>query len=69
MARGSSEELVAFTHFDLAQVAFVQGDYGEAHRQGQESLAILHEQGHEKAQEVADWLAERSIGENHEKKQ
>lgn len=69
MARGSSEELVAFTHFDLAQVAFVQGDYGEAHRQGQESLAILHEQGHEKAQEVADWLAERSIGENLEKQQ
>ena len=69
MARGSSEELVAFTHFDLAQVAFVQGDYGEAHRQGQESLTILHEQGHEKAQEVADWLAERSIGEDYEKKQ
>lgn len=46
-----------------------QEDYGEAHRQGQESLAILHEQGHEKAQEVADWLVERPIGENGEKKQ
>ena len=42
--------------YSLAQIAFDQGDFVEAQRQGQESLAIFERVGHEDAAKVKEWL-------------
>jgi len=47
---------LAKTFYALAQIAFDQGDFVEAQRQGQESLAIFEAIGHGDAAEVKEWL-------------
>jgi serine/threonine-protein phosphatase PGAM5 len=42
--------------YGLAQIALDQGDFVEAQRQGQESLAIFERIGHEDAAKVKEWL-------------
>jgi tetratricopeptide (TPR) repeat protein/transcriptional regulator with XRE-family HTH domain len=56
IARDANKEQVGFALYYLAQVTFAQGNAEEARQQGQESLDIFNELGHEKAKEVEEWL-------------
>src|SRR6266487_2313907 len=58
LAQGVNQELVASALYSLARVAFARGNFGEACRQGQESLNIFAASGHERADKVRQWLAE-----------
>jgi predicted negative regulator of RcsB-dependent stress response len=51
------QEYAATAAYGLARVAAAQGDYADAQRQGQHSLAIFEAIGHGKGAEVRQWLA------------
>lgn len=61
IARDTNKEQVGLALYYLAQVTFAQGNAKEARQQGQESLDIFNELGHEKAKEVEQWLQRESI--------
>ena len=52
-----SKELSAIVLYNLGRVAASQGNITEAHRQGQESLAIFEAIGTNQMTEVREWLA------------
>lgn len=55
-----ARELIALALYGLARIAELQQHFSLGRKLGEESLAILHEMGHEKWQHIADWLAIRS---------
>lgn len=56
--QNAAHELNAMSLYGLARLAAMRGEYMEAERFAQESRAKLAAEGHEKAREVAQWLAD-----------
>jgi tetratricopeptide (TPR) repeat protein/transcriptional regulator with XRE-family HTH domain len=52
-----NEEITAMALYGLARIAAVQGNLGEANRQGQESLGLFEALDHPLAAQVAGWLS------------
>ncbi len=50
-------QLVATALYGLARAAAARGDHAEARRLGEESLALFKHMGHEKGNQVEQWLA------------
>ena len=50
-------QLVATALYGLARVAAARGDHADARRLGEESLALFKQMGHEKGDQVEQWLA------------
>jgi tetratricopeptide (TPR) repeat protein len=55
------QEHAATAAYGLARVAAAQGDYADAQRQGQRSLAIFETMGHDKGADVRQWLASLAV--------
>lgn len=50
------KEMTALALYGLARISALQGNYSEAHKQGEQSLLLLNEIGHHSAHEVKNWL-------------
>jgi hypothetical protein len=50
-------QLVATALYGLARAAAARGDHAEARRLGEESLVLFKHMGHEKGNQVEQWLA------------